>query len=331
MAVSRSRADILPGRNSVVVVVAAALVVALATLGWLGVPAAIAQTSRALYYETETRAGTLAIDRLSLSPPGASTQVVGLGDVNLFGIALGGPYIYWSTQAGPKDRGAIMRATLDGGDVRPLVSGLPGPAGLIVVHGFLYWVDQDAIGRVALDGSHLRRRFIAPPPEPGGGVADGLASDGRHLYFTRCTDDEISRENLNGSRIDLGYISLGPDSCPQGIAVAGGHLYWTQLPSGTIGRATVGGQDANGRWLAIHSVQGPFQVVADRTHVYWTWGGVAGAPSYTGRADANGSHLEARFLTDSLFPMALAGGDPSSPAAGSRLPAQRFTGRASRA
>jgi len=129
------------------------------------------------------------------------------------------------------------------------------------------------------------------------GASSAIAQTSRALY-------------LNGSRIDLGYISLGPDSCPQGIAVAGGHLYWTQLPSGTIGRATVGGRDANGRWLAIDSAQGPFRVVADRTHVYWTWGGVAGAPSYTGRADANGSHLEARFLTDSLFPMALAGGDP---------------------
>jgi hypothetical protein len=308
MALSRSRSNILPSRTSVAVVVGLGLV--LPMLGWPGVSSALAGRSRALYYETETRAGTLAIDRLSLSPPGASTQVVGLGDVNLFGIALGGPYIYWSTQAGPKDRGAIMRATLDGGDVRPLVTGLPGPAGLIVVHGFLYWVDQDAIGRVALDGSDLRRRVIVPPPEPGGSVADGLASDGRHLYFTRCTDDEISRASLNGGRIDLGYISLGPDSCPQGIAVAGGHLYWTQLPSGTIGRATVGGRDANGRWLAIHSAQGPFQVVADRTHVYWTWGGVAGTPSYTGRADANGSHLVARFLTDSLFPMALAASEP---------------------
>jgi len=306
MVVRRSTSDILPSRTWV----AAALALALAMLVWPGVSSARAATSRALYYETESRAGTLAIDRLSLSPSGTSTEVVGLGNVNLFGIALGGPYIYWSTQAGPEDRGAIMRATLDGTDVKRLVGGLPAPASLIVVHGFLYWVDRDAIGRVALDGSHLRRRFIVPPAEPGGGVADGLASDGRHLYFTRCTDDEISRANLNGGKIDLGYISLGPDSCPQGIAVAGGHLYWTQLPSNTIGRATVSGRETNGRWLAIHSDQGPFQVVADRTHVYWTWGGVAGSPSYTGRANADGSHLDARFLIDSLFPMALAGGDP---------------------
>lgn len=269
------------------------------------VPAALARSSSALYYETESRTGQLAIDRLSLSGARSVTQAVKLGDVNLFAIALAGSYIYWSTEAGPNDRGAIMRATLDGQNVRRLVGGLPAPASLIAVRGFVYWSDKSAIGRMALNGSHMRKRFIVLPQEQGGGVADGLASDGSHLYFTRCSDDTIGRAGLNGGHVDLRFISLGPTSCPQGVAVGGRHLYWTELGAGTIGRATLNGGGVDGGWLHIRSDQGPFQVVADDTHVYWSWGGVAGSPSYTGRADANGTHLDPRFLADSLYPMAL--------------------------
>jgi len=236
------------------------------------VPAAHARSASGLYYETETRAGQLAIDRLNLSGARSITQVVELGDANVFGIAVAGSYVYWSTEAGPSDRGAIMRATLDGQNVRRLVSGLPAPASVMAVRGFVYWSDQNAIGRMAPDGSHVRRRFIALPQEQGGGVADGLASDGTHLYFTRCTDDTIGRAGLNGRHIDPRFISLGPKSCPQGISVGGRHLYWTELGSGTIGRATLNGHDVDGRWLDIHTNQ-----------------------------------IDPRFLPDSLYPMALAG------------------------
>ncbi len=271
------------------------------------VAAGHARSSSGLYYETETGAGQLAIDRLNLSGARSVTPEVELGDVNVFAIALAGPFVYWSTEAGPRGQGAIMRASLDGQNVRRLVGGLPAPASMIAVRGFVYWSDEYAIGRMALDGSQVRRRFIVLPQEQGGGVADGLASDGRHLYFTRCGDDTIGRVGLNGRRLDQKFISLGPRSCPQGISVGGRHLYWTELGSGTIGRATLDGHDVDRGWLHIHSTQGPFQVAADMAHVYWTWGGVDGSTPYTGRADANGTHTDPRFLADSLYPIALAG------------------------
>jgi hypothetical protein len=265
----------------------------------------VTRPSRALYYETAIGPTTYAIDELNLSAPKESRQVVKVGSASLFGIALGGPYIYWSTQRGPRDRGAIMRASLNGEHVRRVVGGLTSADSVIAVHGYVYWDDQDAIGRVALDGSHLQRHFIDLTPEPDGAVADGLASDGTYLYFSRCDDNTIGRADLDGNDVEEGLISLGGTSCPQGLAVSGTHIYWTQLGSGTIGRATLNGQDADGRWLDIHSRQGPFQVVAGRAHVYWTWGGVDGSPSYTGRADANRSHLDRRFLFNSLYPMVL--------------------------
>jgi hypothetical protein len=193
----------------------------------LAVPAALARSSSALYYETETKTGQDAIDRLTLSGARTITQVVQLGQVNLFAIALAGPYIYWSTEAGSRDRGAIMRATLDGQNVRRLIGGLPAPASLIAARGFVYWSDKNAIGRMALDGSHMRKQFILLPQEHGGGVDDGLATDGTYLYFTRCSDDTIGRAGLNGHHIDLRFISLGPNNCPQGISASGRHLYWT--------------------------------------------------------------------------------------------------------
>ncbi len=306
MGVMRSGRMVRPAPGPAVV---AALLAgsALLLLAGLRAPPALARSSSALYYETETSVGMLEIDKLSLSVPRTSARVVDVGDVSVFGIALGGPYVFWSYESGPHDQGAIMRATLDGQNVRRLVGGLPSPASLIAIHGYVYWADQNAIGRVALDGSHLQRRVIALPQEQGGGVADGLASDGTHLYFSRCPDHTIGRADLNGSHVVEGFVFTGPGACPEGVAVGGGHLYWTELGTGMIGRSSLDGADLDGSWLNIRSDQGPFQIVADGAHVYWTWGGVAGTPSYTGRADANGSKLDRRFLTDSLFPMALAG------------------------
>jgi hypothetical protein len=273
----------------------------------------LARPSRALYYETAVGPATYAIDKLNLSAPKVSTQVVKVGSASLFGIAVGGPYIYWSTERGPRDRGAIMRASLKGEHVHRFVGGLTSADSVIAVRGYVYWADQDAIGRVALDGSHLQRHLIDLTRKQNFAVADGLASDGTYLYFSRCDGNTIGRADLDGNHVEERFISLGAKSCPQGLAVTGTHIYWTQLGSGTVGRARLNGRDVDGRWLNIHTWQGPFQVVADRDHIYWTWGGVDGSPSYTGRADANRSHLDRRFLADSLYPMVLSHTEPNRP------------------
>jgi hypothetical protein len=278
-----------------------------------GASSTLAPRSTALYYETAVGPATYAIDELNLSEPKVSTPVVKVGSASLFGIAVGGRYVYWSTERGPRDRGAIMRASLNGHHVRRVVGGLTSADSVIAVDGYVYWDDQNAIGRVALDGSHLQRHLIDLAPEQGGAVADGLASDGTYLYFSRCDDDTIGRADLDGNQVEERLISLAAKSCPQGLAAAGTHIYWTQLGSGTIGRATLNGRGVDGRWLKIQSRQGPFQVVADRANVYWTWGGVDESPSYTGRADANRSHLDRRFLADSLYPMALSDTEPNRP------------------
>lgn len=305
MGIAGSRFSRRAGR--VPVVVAASLAVLPSLFCGLCAPPALARSSSALYYETETSARTLAIEKLSLAAPHTRTEVVEVGKVNLFGIAVEGSHVYWSFEVGANDRGAIMRASLSGRRVRRLVGGLAAPESVIAVQGFLYWSDQNAIGRVALNGSHLRRRFIVLPREKGGGVADGLASDGTHLYFSRCLDHTIGRATLTGTHVARRFLFIGHNSCPQGVAIAAGHLYWTELGSGAIGRATLDQRDVNRTWLTIRSDQGPFQLAADSAHVYWSWGGLAGSRAYTGRADVDRSNFDPRFLADSLYAIALSG------------------------
>jgi hypothetical protein len=306
MGTSRSRPAGRLARWVATTVLCSAGALALAFAG-SGARAASAPAPTALYYEAQTGPRSFAIDALDLSVHRHSTQVVALRNSNVYGIALGRRSIYWSTQSGPRGRGAIMRASLDGGRARRLVGGLTDPASVVVVGRHVYWDDQSAIGRVALNGSHPQRKLIRLPAESDGGVADGLTSDGRHLYFSRCTDNTIGRADLNGSRVHQRFLSIGGRSCPQGLAATAGHLFWTELGQGRIGRANLDGRDVKPHWLNVHSHQGPFQVAVGGDHVYWTWGGENGSPSYTGRANLNRSHLDRRFLLDSMYPMALAG------------------------
>ena len=305
MGTLRSRPALRPARSVTAPVLCSAAVMAL--LAGSGARAASAPAPTGLYYEAQTGPRSFAIDELHLSVRRPSTQVVALRNANVFGIAVGGRSIYWSTQSGPRDRGAIMRASLVGGRARRLVGGLTDPASVVVVGRHVYWNDRAAIGRVALNGSHPQRKLVRLPAEAGGGVADGLTSDGRHLYFSRCPDNTIGRVDLNGSHVHQRFISVGRRSCPQGLAAAGGHIFWTELGQGIIGRASLDGRGVKPRWLNIDSRQGPFQVAVGGGHVYWTWGGENGSPSYTGRANVNRSHLDPRFLPDSMYPMALAG------------------------
>jgi hypothetical protein len=284
---------------------AGALLAWLAMLAGLGSPPAGARASSALYYQSGK-----SIDRLSLVGPARRTRVLSLGSgAELPAIVVAGRYVYWAVETGRAGRDTIMRALLDGRGVRRLVGGLTFPDSLTAAGGYLYWADQNSIGRVGLGGSHLQRRFIALAQERGGGVAEGLASDGTYLYFSRCQDSEIGRADLDGTKVDDTFVSLGSTHCPQGLSVSGGDIYWTELGTvgdGTIGRAALDGTGADDAWLDTHTDQGPFQVAADPSHVYWTSGGAAGSPSYTERANADGSHIEPRFLQGSEFAIALA-------------------------
>ena len=215
---------------------------------------------------------------------GAAKRIVHVGDVSVTGIAISDNRLFWVTLTGAND--AISYVGLKGAPhAHMLVGGLSFPVGLVAAGGWLYWADENAIGRVRPNGKQLSRRFIKLPQETGGGVANGLATDGHHLYFSRCQDAEIGRANFGGGGV--AFIKLPNKSCPQGLAIGSGDLYWTQI-GGYVGRATLQGTHIVSKWFNIHTSQGPFNLAADKVNIYWDWGGVAGSPIHVGRTHASG-------------------------------------------
>jgi hypothetical protein len=226
---------------------------------------------------------------------GAAHKITNVGNGGATGMTVVNGKVFWVTLTGL--HGTLSFASKNGGPAHVLLRNLNTPRGLASADNWLFWVDDNAIGRVRPNGTGLNRKFIKLPPEAGGGVADGLTADGGHLFFSRCQGHEIGRVNLNGSHIDLSFIKLSHKACPQGLGVGNNHVYWADL-SGFVGRATFAGHGANGSWLNIHAAgEGPFNVAADRVHVYWDWGGAAGSPVHVGRATVSGTGLSKNFLT----------------------------------
>ena len=212
----------------------------------------------------------------------------------LAGIAVAGSRIFWATD-GRRGGDAIFVASGAQGPAVLLVRDLAFPHALIAAGGFLYWADDKGFGRVALDGSRLQRRFIRLPRQRGGGVADGIASDGSYLYFTRCQDGTISRATLDGTRVQIRFIALGDHACPQAITVSAHWLYWSELGvNGTIRRADADGTRVDDTWFRQVPDQGPFEVAAAAQAVFWIWGGPR--ESFVGRVRSDGSGATARFV-----------------------------------
>lgn len=200
-------------------------------------------------------------------------------------------------------RGTVWRVPVDGGRPRKLVRRVPGPQGIAVLNHHVFWLDDRAIGRSRLNGDRTRRHFVVPPTEIGGGVGDGLATDGTYVYFSRCARrPAIGRVFANGKHLTPRFIHLRSKSCPQAMAADRDHVYWGELlynkGGGTIGRANVDGTKADPAWLPTptryHS--GPFQLAVGAGHIYWLWGGEARTTPWIGRATIAGHHRKNQFV-----------------------------------
>ncbi|MGH3255862.1 MAG: hypothetical protein ACRDOU_10835 [Streptosporangiaceae bacterium] len=223
---------------------------------------------------------------------GTAKRVVRVGDVSVSGIAIADNRLFWVTLTGAND--AISYVGLKGAPhAHMLVGGLDFPVGLVAADGWLYWADENAIGRVRPNGTNLSRKFIKLPQETGGGVANGLATDGHHLFFSRCQNAEIGRVNFGGGGV--AFIKLPKGSCPQGLAIGSGDLYWAEV-GGHMGRATVQGTHIVSKWLSVHTSQGPFNLAADDDNIYWDWGGVAGSPIHVGRVRVSGRGFDSSIV-----------------------------------
>jgi hypothetical protein len=226
---------------------------------------------------------------------GAPQRVVNAGSDSVTGMTIADGRLYWVNEIS-SDEPIDYIVLADPARVQTLITGLNFPAGLVAAGGWLYYADQNAIGRVRFNGTGLSRRFVRLPQENGGGVAQGLATDGSYLYFSRCQTGQIGRVSLSGGGLSLGFITLPRTACPQQLAVGNTHIYWTEL-GGHVGRATLSGAGASDTWLNTRDGNGPFNVAADNTSVYWDWGGGAGAPMYVGTASVNGTGVRTRYLT----------------------------------
>jgi len=261
-----------------------------------------------LYYQDGQDIVRLSVGR----SPRAGTHLVDAGNVGLVGMAFTATDMYWTenTDKNTDRAGVLMQSSRDGSGAHPLVADIPFPDGLVVVGGYLYWLDEDAIGRVRVDGKDLRRRYIKLHRERGlGSVGEGLATDGQALYVARCEEGAILQISL-GTPLRTTRLVEIPGACPQAIAVGVGYVYWAELGgmpdgSGAIGRVALSGRDADPTWLSIRSNQGPFHVAVDGQYVYWEWGGGAGAPPYIGRAAVAAAHRMTRRFVQGQTPVLL--------------------------
>jgi hypothetical protein len=212
----------------------------------------------------------------------------------LSGVAVADGKVFWTSGS---ERNRLIAARPDGTARRTLVTGISSLSHLVAAAGHLYWLGEDAIGRVDPDGQHLTRRFVVPSQEDGGGIGLDLATDGRYLYFTRCTDEAIARVGIDGRGLDERYLRLPPGTCPFGLAYARGHLYWTWGGIGTpgyIGRATLKTKRIELGWLHL-GYHGATSVAVGGADVFWDWGGGGGSPTFIGRATTGGKIVTLRF------------------------------------
>lgn len=263
-------------------------------------------TGPALYYFRGQ-----AIDATSLAT-GAETKLLDTPG-RYGGLTASADHLYWI--GGGNDADTVWMAGRDGSNPHQIISGLTYADSLVVAGGHLYVNDRaHGISRADLDGSNFQSNFIAAPPQvPGDGsaqdVAEGLAADESHIYFSRCFEDSIGRANLDGSGIDTAFVQLPSPECPQGIAVNHSSIYWGHLGGGfgssdvaAIGRADLDGSGADTAWYVTYDELGPFDFAADDQHVYWTHSvPTAGGPSYIGRLNVDGTGLISQYISGSGY------------------------------
>lgn len=121
-----------------------------------------------------------------------------------------------------------------------------------------------------------------------------------YLYWATSTDSTIARANLDGSGVDLNFIT--DQARPWGVVVDDTYIYWTNERGNTIGRARLDGSDVEPDFIT-----GAFQprsITRDDTYLYWNNISV----NAIGRARLDGSEVN-QIHVPSGFPGGLAVSD----------------------
>jgi hypothetical protein len=185
--------------------------------------------------------GRAVVDSTGPHPTLASPQpqfiTVGSPQSRAEGIAVGGAYVYWTTES------TIGRARLDGTQVEPeFIKNLASQSaqGIAVEGEYIYWDGGGAIARARLDGAELNPAYISGLEQSN--PAD-LAADTEHLYWS--SRESIGRVSLSGASVEPRFLIA---SQPSGIAVDSAHIFWGGY-NAPIGRAALDGKGAEPSWI----------------------------------------------------------------------------------
>lgn len=138
-------------------------------------------------------------------------------------IAVSDRYVFWIQESNPGGvaaTGKLWRARRDGSGAHPILSHVLRYGGTTVIGLWLYWIDIHGLSRVNLDGSNPRRNMI-PLTLAKTDVAEGIVTDGRYLYLSRCGEGAIGRVFPDGSDLRTRFIRAGRHACPQGLGIDG--------------------------------------------------------------------------------------------------------------
>lgn len=253
-----------------------------------------------------------AIASLPVADPAAIVTHVATPGATVVGLDASPSRLVW-TEGFATERG-VFTSSLDGSLPHQVHdSGEVEPTDGVLVGNVYFWLEGDAIARADLGTGAVNPRFIPLPPSDfdGLGPADGLASDGRWLYFATCGNDAIGRVDLGGAQLDKYFVRVG--YCVQDVAVNATHVYWPNLAladeQAELGRAAIDGSAIEAHWLTTPGggELGNYGVAADATHVYWTSSdsNAGGGRGYIGRVRTDGSDLRPKLVTRDNLGLAL--------------------------
>ena len=248
-----------------------------------------------------TRTWTIGRVGLALLP----VALLGLG-IAAPAADAGLPPLYF-TNTGGGEIGAAVGLSVSATDQlsdQSAISGSGGyTTGLAVYGQQLYWANEQtssgsgSIGVASLDASgNPIASSVNPdliPPSIIYGRPQGIAVNGRHIYWTDNRSGTIDMTNRDGS--DPTVLINGLQD-PLGLAVNAQHIYWTSggttaNGTGAIGEASLDGSDPNPG--LVTGLDLPVSIALSGTDIYW----VASNDDHIAAADLDGGAVNKDFLS----------------------------------
>jgi hypothetical protein len=236
-----------------------------------------------------------AITKASLDGSGSTARAVdGAGLPR--GVAVNGTHIFWTTS------GAIGRANIDGTGVNAsFITGANGAGGVAVNSTHIFWVEHDGnkIGRANIDGTGVNHDFIVLAA---GGLPSEIAINATHIFWANSAG-AIGRANINGTAVNKTFISgVGR---PDGVAVNPTHIFWVNTDTDMIQRASLNGTNINASFINT-GVADANDLAVTPTHIYFSDHPQGGAFNRIGRANLDGTGINANLFTSLLTVAGLA-------------------------